>query len=177
MKGTSWHFRGFQRAGLKSCSAASVKTAFYCAPASLSPKRWVWLKDPGDLLSSSCLLTAVSVNSRVFMLPIHISVLGPTECFKCPCKCSSSIFKCFHSEIMVVNQNTALIKTQDEQKNCSLQTTTGCFTTVDISLKYIVTDVMFYTAHCSFVMARLQGNVKTTRFCQRDGVMKLSRCV
>ena len=34
------------------------------------------------------------------------------ECLKCQSKCSSSTVKCFHGEITIVNQNTALIKTE-----------------------------------------------------------------
>lgn len=92
VKGTSWHFRGFQRAGLKSRSAASVKTAFHCAPGFSKSKKVSLIKgswwpavsvEPAD----GCLCELRCVYAR------YIPVFWvPTECFKCPCKCWSSIF-------------------------------------------------------------------------------------
>lgn len=116
VKGTSWHFRGFQRAGLKSRSAASVKTAFYCAPGFSKSKKVSLIKDswwPAVIVEPAdgrlCELRCVCARdiSAFWVLQSVLNVLVSAEV---------AFFKCFHGEIMIVKQNTALIKTDHEPK-------------------------------------------------------------
>ena len=85
-----------------------------------------------------------------------------TECLKCQSRCWSSTVKCFPGEITILNQNTALIKTEhgsgqpkhNIKKDDSVTTTQDAVMTLDVcGLMSVIT----LDRHC--------GCVNETNFC------------